>query len=183
MKLNLIAAISVDGAIGNDDTLLWYIKEDFKHYKHLTVGNVCIVGLNTYFTLPHLALQRRTHIVVTGGDPRAIDIPPNTSLTSEVYTVETLEDAIIKAKAFSFTTDKEIFFIGGAQLYNAVMEKSLADELDITWINKLYPDANKRFPIQKIFDNYILVDIHVEDSNWIKSITGYLYKFCKYKKN
>jgi len=181
MKLNLIAAISVDGAIGNDDTLLWYIKEDFKHYKNLTVGNICIVGLNTYFTLPHMALQRRTHIVVTGGDPRGMDIPPNTS-NSSVYTAETLEDAIIKAEAFSFMDTRKIFFIGGAQLYNTVMNKDLADELDITWINKLYPDANKRFPIQKIFDNYILEDMHVEDT-WSKSITGYLYKFCKYKRN
>jgi len=179
MNLKLIAAISVDGAIGNDNALLWYIKEDFKHYKQLTVGNICIVGLNTYFTLPHLALQRRTHIVVTGGDPRAMDIPPNISLTSNVYTAETLEDAIIKAEAFAFLTDRKVYFIGGAQLYNDVMEKSLADELEITWINKLYPDANKRFPIQKIFDNYTLV----EDSDWSKSISGYLYKFCKYKKN
>ena len=178
MKLNLIAAISIDGAIGNDDQLLWYIKEDFKHYKHLTVGNICIVGLNTFFTLPHEALLRRTHIVVTGGDPKAMDIPPS-NRDRDIYTAETLEDAMLKAEAFAFLTDRKIYFIGGTQLFTAVMEKSLADELEITWINKLYPDANKRFPIQKIFDNYTLV----EDSNWSKSITGYLYKFCKYKKN
>ena len=39
MKVILIAAVSLDGAIGNDNDMLWHLSEDLKMYKEKTIKN------------------------------------------------------------------------------------------------------------------------------------------------
>jgi len=43
-----IIAINNLGYIGKDNKLLWNSKEDLKHFKKLTDGQVCLVGWNTH---------------------------------------------------------------------------------------------------------------------------------------
>lgn len=172
--MKLLAAVSIDGAIGNDDKLLWHIPEDFKRYKERTIGNICIVGFNTYESLPIEALKNRTHIVVSGnyGDKmRGIDAPENTQPRYR----STLKEAIDTANKIK-KEGQEIFIIGGAQLYESSID--LCDVAEITWVNKTFPKANKRFPIDKLFKNFGIIG----DSNWLKSECGLMYKFTRYIK-
>jgi len=189
--MKIIAAVSVDGAIGHDSKLLWNLSEDLKNYKKRTQGNICIVGLNTYDNLPLAALQGRTHIVVSGfTDGRTIAGPieknsryelankyfeDNSIREAIIYHRITIEDAIKTANEIK-QNGQEIFIIGGAQLYESMID--LCDEAEITWINKMYPDANKRFPIEKLFRDFEIT----EDSNWVKNKNGIIYKFTNYKK-
>ena len=55
---------------------------------------------------------------------------------------------------------------------------NIVDEVHIVWINKMYPEASKRFPIDTLFKNFILI----EDSGWKKDDSGTGYKVTLYKK-
>jgi len=187
----LIAAISLDGAIGHDDELLWHIPEDLKQYKEKTLGNICIVGVTTYDFLPLYALKGRTHIVISGnygGDKmRSIDAPDETQprfnlktkevidTNAEVWNRSTLKEAIDLAEEIR-GEDQKIYVIGGARIYESMID--LVDEAHITWINKLYPTANKRFPIDKLFNDFEITG----DQNYVKSKSGLSYKFTYYER-
>lgn len=48
MKLKAIAAINNLGYLGKDGKLMWKSKEDFKHFKKMTMGGILIVGSKTF---------------------------------------------------------------------------------------------------------------------------------------
>lgn len=166
-KIKLISAVSIDGAIGNDDELLWHISEDLKRYKEKTLGNVLIIGLNTFMSLPIQALKNRTHIIVCGN---SMDITKVEG--SDVIAVNLISEAVEKAN--QIRDDKDVYVIGGSMIYESMI--NLCDELEITWVNRKYPSANKRFPIEK-FNNFNLIS----DEPW-RSNGNLEYKFSYYKK-
>lgn len=189
--MKLIAAVSLDGAIGHNNELLWNLPEDLQRYKEKTLGNICIVGINTYNFLPIKALKGRVHVVISGdyGDiMRGIDAPDETQprfnlktkeiidTNAEVWNRSTLREALDLVEEIR-DDDQEIYVIGGERLYESMID--LVDEAEITWINKIYPQANKWFPIHKLFNNFDMV----EDTNYFKSKNnGLMYKFTKYKR-
>jgi len=171
--MKLIAAIAIDGAIGNDNQLLWDLSEDLKNYKDKTSGNILIVGRKTYETLPHNALLNRTHIVIKHNDGKYIDAPDG----SDIQVVHTIKDALKLAKKLKGKSTKEIYIIGGETIYNQTID--LCDEAEITWINKTYPNANKRFQIEKLFEDFDIA----EDTGWTKNKNGLIYKIINYKRS
>ena len=171
MKPIIIAAVGIDGAIGKDNDLLWHVPEDFKRYKERTTGNILIVGRKTYESLPFKALQNRTHIVVQTNYKDLIDVPNG----CDVRTAYSINEAIELANELK-TEEQEIFVIGGAQLYESMIDE--CDEAEITWINKMYEDANKHFPINKLFNDFSITG----DQSWSHSDKGLLYKFTYYKR-
>ena len=62
--LTIIVAAGEDNAIGKDNSLIWHLSDDLKHFKSLTSGHHIIMGRKTFesFTKP---LPNRTHIVIT----------------------------------------------------------------------------------------------------------------------
>lgn len=56
---HLIVAIDRKGAIGRNGDQLYYIKEDLRHFKTLTMGNTIIMGRKTFEALPKGALPGR----------------------------------------------------------------------------------------------------------------------------
>jgi len=166
--MKVIAAVALDGAIGKDNKLLWNLPEDLKRYKDRTSGNVCIVGENTYYSLPDIALKDRTHIVIQDDKTKTIE-----GRNADVCMVHSIDEAIEKAKEYD---EKEVFVIGGAQVYTSMIDH--VDEVEVTWINQLYPDADRHFPIDKLFNEFEIIG----DSNYIKSDNGILYKFTLYER-
>lgn len=53
-NVKLIAAIGNFGQIGHKGVLPWHAPEDLKHFKHMTEGDICVVGKRTFETLPPL---------------------------------------------------------------------------------------------------------------------------------
>ena len=99
----MIAAVSENGVIGVDNKLPWYIPDDLKRFKKLTTGNVVIMGRKTYDSIGK-PLPNRMNIVVSR----------NKNLTIKgCLVVNSMVQAIQKAG-----TDKDIFIIGGGEIYN-----------------------------------------------------------------
>jgi dihydrofolate reductase len=99
----MIVAVSENGVIGVDNKLPWYIPDDLKRFKKLTTGNVVIMGRKTYDSIGK-PLPNRMNIVVSR----------NKNLTIKgCLVVNSMVQAIQKAG-----TDKDIFIIGGGEIYN-----------------------------------------------------------------
>lgn len=131
--ISIIAAIGKNRELGKDNKLLWQIPSDMKRFKDLTTGNVVIMGRKTYESLPekYRPLPDRLNIIITRDS--------NYSASgANVY--NSIETAIEEARK----TNKEIFIIGGAQIY--LLGIKYAEKLYLTLVDKEYPEADAFFP-------------------------------------
>lgn len=134
MKIAIIVAVDRNWAIGNRGDQLFYIREDLRHFKELTLGHPIIMGRKTFEALPRGPLPGRRNIVIT----RQPDYRPE---GAEV--AASLEDAIALCAA-----EGEAFIIGGAQVYCQALP--LATDLYLTQIDAAAPEADTHFPALNI---------------------------------
>lgn len=144
--ISIIAAIGKNRELGKDNRLLWHIPEDMKRFKELTTDNVVIMGRKTYDSLPdkYKPLPKRVNIVVTRDQ---------SYLPEGAFVAHSMEEAIEKAREFR----KEIFIIGGAQIYELGMK--YADRLYLTLVDKDYPFADAFFPAYPQFKTRVSEDM------------------------
>ncbi len=169
MKLICIAAVSLDGVIGIDNEIPWRIPEDFKHFRNTTMGSMLIVGYNTYMSLPPKAFEGRDYIVLNGGNTFEHIDKPNVFQFSNL-------DVILNLISNENSSLDKVYVAGGAMVYDALIDH--CSEAIITWVNKSFPNGNKKFPIDKLFANFEVIN----DGNWLKSSTGLGYKMTYYTK-
>ena len=65
MKVHLIWAQDLNGGIGRDGKLPWYIPEDLKNFKKITTQSIVIMGRKTWDSLPLKPLPKRRNIVLS----------------------------------------------------------------------------------------------------------------------
>ncbi len=130
MKTSIIVAIDRNRAIGNAGDQLFYIREDLRHFKELTLGHPVIMGRKTFEALPRGPLPGRRNIVIT----RNGDFRPEGAETAP-----SLEAAL----ALCADAD-EAFIIGGAQIYALAIP--IATDLYVTEIDAAAPVADTFFP-------------------------------------
>ena len=128
MTITLIAAIAKDNALGKDNDLIWYLPEDLKRFKKTTSGHHIIMGRKTFESIGKPLPNRTTVIITRNKDYKA----------EGCIVVHSLEAALTISK-----TEKEVFIIGGAQIYKEAIE--IADKLDITEVHESF-DADVYFP-------------------------------------
>lgn len=117
MKLSLIVAANLEGAIGENNTLLWRLPDDLKRFKKLTMGKPIIMGRKTFESIGK-PLPGRTSIVITR----------NAGYTAEGIVVCTsLLQAIATAEAMG---NDEAFVIGGGEIYTQALP--LSDRIYLT---------------------------------------------------
>ena len=127
-EIIIIAAVAKNNVIGKAGKIPWYIKEDFQHFKDLTMGHVCLMGDRTYDSLPERPLRGRENVVITFN--KEYKAPGAKIFYS-------FEDAL---KAYA---GKKIFICGGATVYRIAL--AVADMLELTRINKEY-EGDTYFP-------------------------------------
>ena len=125
--ISIIVAIAENGVIGDNNALLWNIKEDMRRFRTTTTGHPVIMGRKTYESIGR-PLPKRTNVVVTRGD----------SEFEGCLVAHSLEEAV---KMFS--ADEEVFIIGGAQIYAQALP--LADKLYLTIVHRDY-EGDTSFP-------------------------------------
>jgi len=168
MKLIIIAAVSVDGVIGIGDNIPWRIPEDFLHYREVTMGNVLLVGVTTFQTLPLKAHEGREFMILNNGERLPL---PGIQYTQ----FSTLHTALHLLQNPKNNFDKT-YVIGGASVYDALIDH--CDEAIITWVNKTYPEGDKKFPIDNLFTNFTVTG----ETVWMESKTGYVFKHTNYRR-
>jgi len=134
------------GVIGRGGDLVYKISEDLQNFKRMTVGNVVIMGWNTFQSLPNKKpLKDRTNIVITSKDVE--------SEYENLVFVKTIED-VIKICSRNFK-DKEWFVIGGGSIYRQFLEASIVDTIFETKVID-NTEGDTYFPIIKDGDGFKL---------------------------
>lgn len=123
--ISIIAAMAADQRIiGVSNTLPWHLPEDLKHFRKMTTGHSILMGRKTYESIGR-PLPKRENIVITR----------NSDYQAKGCVIKhTLEDAIAHC-----SENKEIFIIGGAELYKQAIP--LADRMYLTEIIIKSPDS------------------------------------------
>lgn len=125
----MIAAVAKNRAIGYKNKLLYWLPNDLKRFKALTTGHTILMGRRTYESLPKGALPNRRNCVLT----RSVDHLPGCECFGS------WDEFLITCMP-----DEEIFIIGGATLYNELLDKT--DRLCLTEIDDTPVEADAFFP-------------------------------------
>ncbi|GFZ34234.1 dihydrofolate reductase [Clostridium zeae] len=147
--LSIIAAISENGVIGNNNDLIWHLPADLKRFKKITSGHTVILGRKTFQSLPGV-LPNRYHVIITKDNNFFVD-------DENVEVINSLDEIITR---FSNTED-EVFIIGGGEIYSQLLPYT--NKLYITRVKKHF-DGDTFFPDIDYSDwNIIEQEIGVED--------------------
>ena len=106
LPFKAIAAMSLNRAIGNGNTIPWHLPEDFKWFKETTMGHVLAMGRKTFESIGRPLPGRET--VVLTRNPNSV---------TGVQTLDSLE-ALGQAEAYR---DRTIFICGGAEIYGQAL--------------------------------------------------------------
>ena len=154
--ISVIAAIGKNRELGKrgSEKLLWYIPEDFTHFKNTTLGKPVIMGSSTFESIDK-PLPGRDNIVLTHDDNYAPE---------GVKIAKSFTEAITLAKEAQID---EIFFIGGGFVYEEVFKLDLVDRIYLTKIDASFPEADIFFPDYRQFGfNKIISNKQSGDKNY-----------------
>jgi len=109
--------MTADHLIGADGDIPWQLPDDLQLFKQLTMGQALIMGRTTFESLGR-PLPGRDNIVISSTlqATDGIDIYPTFG----------------KGLAAARKLGKDIFFVGGAEIYRAAL--LLVDRLHISWV-------------------------------------------------
>lgn len=129
MKFKLIVCVNEKNVIGRRGSLLFHIKNDLKNFKRMTTDNVVIMGRKTFESLPNKKpLPNRINIIMTN------DLNYYVEENKDVFIVHNIKEVLELCEAFF--KDKELFVIGGGNVYNQFIENDLVDEAIVTRVNE-----------------------------------------------
>ena len=153
---SLISAIGKNREIGENNNLIFHVKDDMKFFRETTKGHKVVMGRATWESLPG-KLKNRKNIVITRSDPKSLEKPAQTPTTAQITPDTHLGamtnpiiapdeivsdlDSFIEANQDS---EEEIFIIGGGTIYSAFLP--YAKHLYLTEIDASAEDADTFFP-------------------------------------
>ena len=101
--MKAIAAMSLNRVIGADGKIPWHLSEDLKFFKRTTFGHIVLMGRKTYDSLGKPLPGRENWVLTRGGDL------PGVRVIRDVAEISEPNDG------------RELFVIGGAQLYEILL--------------------------------------------------------------
>ena len=161
--MNMIVAADINCGIGKDGGLLTHLSGDLKYFKEKTLGKVVVMGRKTLESLPGgKPLPGRTNIVLTS----------NPDFNKEGCIVVRNMDEL-RSKCSQYPEDM-VMIIGGAMLYNALME-----DCESLFITKIY----KEFEADTFIKNPdTLSDYKIVWQSEMQEEHGIQYRFFEYKR-
>ncbi len=132
MNITVVVAMAANNMIGCANKLLWHIKEDLQHFKKITTGGVVIMGRKTYESIGKPLPNRRNIIISRNGEYTQEGCEVFTSIDSALATLR---------------EEKEIFIIGGGEIYRQMLP--LCDKIELTVVERdyegdtLFPEINE----------------------------------------
>lgn len=136
MQLNCIAAVSLNGIIGdqNSNDIPWKgrYKEDFQFFRKMTMGGEVIFGRRTFDSIGNKPLPKRSNVVITRSKSRI----------ENVQCFETLDQYIRNRSLILEDQATTKWICGGSNLYREALLKPEIQELYITIIPEIVQGEN-----------------------------------------
>jgi dihydrofolate reductase len=110
-NLSIIAALARNRVIGRQQSLPWHLSADLRRFKSLTLGHPVIMGRKTYESIVRSLggpLPGRANIVLT----RSSSTPGKGC---------SVADSLSRAISIAAAGPRELFVIGGAQIYRLAL--------------------------------------------------------------
>ena len=142
--IKLIVAKAANDVIGKDNDLIWRLPADLQFFSRTTKGNIVIMGRKNWESLPEKfrPLPDRINAVISR----------NTDFTADGCRIfSSLEEAI---RHYENEPEKDVFIIGGGQIYHHALANDLVDEMIITHVEQDF-EGDTWFP-------------GIDESNWMK---------------
>ena len=130
MTISLVVAAAQNNAIGKDGKMPWHLPADMRHFKNITWGMPVIMGRKTFESLGKPLSGRKNIVISRQPDFKA----------DGIVIVKNFDDALFVAKE---TDAKEVFVIGGGEIYRLAYEK--AKRIYLTRV-KAEPEGDVFFP-------------------------------------
>lgn len=127
--ISIAVAVGENYAIGKNNQLLWHMPADLKFFKQTTSGHTVIMGRKTFDSVGR-PLPNRRNIVITRDATLKID---------GVEVVNSLDEAL----SISKDEEKDVFIVGGAEIYRQALPKT--NTLFLTTIHHNF-EADTFFP-------------------------------------
>jgi dihydrofolate reductase len=121
MNLTIIAAISENNVIGNQNNTPWEIPEDMKRFRDLTLNHPVIMGRKTFESIIEKLgkpLPNRKNIIITN----------TLNEFKGIYFAKTIDEAI------KLTGGNDSYIIGGKKIYESFLP--IVNCLEITRVHK-----------------------------------------------
>ena len=134
--MKAIAAMARNRVIGAEGKIPWHLPEDLKFFKRTTLGHVILMGRKTYESLGRPLPGRENWVVSRTGDFPGVKVFRDLSEISPP------------------TDGRELFVIGGAQIYEALLPR--CEELYLTRVDEDV-EGDAYFPAFE--DQYVLKDV------------------------
>lgn len=156
--IKIIVAVSENGVIGGDNSLIWNLPNDMKRFKQITTGNAVVMGRKTYESIGK-PLPNRRNIIISRDINLSID---------EFEVVNSIEEALM-------LTNNDCFFIGGGEIYKQVLP--ITDIIYLTKIHEYFngdtyfPELNKEEWFESVNESF-----NPDDKN------KHSYSFIKYER-
>jgi len=166
VKISLIVAAADNRCIGINNALPWYLPEDLKYFKRVTMGKPIIMGRKTFESIGK-PLPGRTNIVITRDGDRFKSVPSLVIATSRDAALQLARDVAERDGV------EEAMVIGGAGIYELFLPR--ADRLYYTRVqasingDAFFPDVNWSEW------NLVSTEDHKASGN-----NPYDYRFCVY---
>jgi dihydrofolate reductase len=124
MNVKAIAAVDLNYLMGYNNSIPWNKPADLKRFKQKTLSSIVVMGRKTYESIGR-PLPDRINCVISR-DPGKIK-----NLNSSVLVNSSLDEFF---KNLS-NTDKNIWIIGGSQIYSEAFLMDVVSEIDLTILN------------------------------------------------
>jgi dihydrofolate reductase len=128
MIISIIVAISKNQVIGKNNQLIWHLPKDMKFFMDTTMDTVVIMGRKNYESIPkkYRPLKNRKNVIITR----------NKSYKAEgCVVVNSIDESL---KVLNNIENKEVFVIGGGEIYKKFLEKGFIDRMYITHIDEYF---------------------------------------------
>ncbi len=143
MIISLIAAIGKNRELGLNGKIPWYIPEDFKLFKKITSHHPIVMGRKTFESIGK-ALPNRKTIIITKNK--------NYSFKNKNVLISYSKDEALKLAKEHSNGKKEVFIVGGANIYQLFLKDASRLYLSIV---EYYGKADTYFPYFNL-DNWII---------------------------
>jgi len=134
MIFSIVVAMSKNRVIGREGKLPWKLSTDLKWFKHITEGHTLVMGRKTAESVGK-ALPNRLNLVLSqSGSKLSDDFHVYTDWPSLLNFVQ--KDA------------KEVFIIGGEQIFNLLLNKQIVSRMYISHVeteiegDTFFPEIN-----------------------------------------
>ncbi|MFK7780061.1 MAG: dihydrofolate reductase [Candidatus Gracilibacteria bacterium] len=177
MKFSLILAVDEKNGLGKNNNLAWRIPSDIKYFKEITTKtedlgkmNAVVMGRKTRESIPQKfrPLNDRINCILTR---KILKSDIGSPIDDFVLYFNSLEHCLSELESKQNT--ESIFIIGGANLYNQVLDHPFLDKIYLT---KVKGD----FDCDVFFDG-VPDDFIVESYTDYESEKGIEYSFWVYK--